>query len=337
MQALERKAVATASGTPARQRVAIRLLVDQPLLATCLHSLHVQAQLYSGSVTGVVTDPSGAVVPLAKVTLTDEDKGYAFAATTDPNTGRYLFGSVPPGTYRITVEATNFESQRKESIHLDISQNISVDFSLTLGKAKEAVEVKASSVHLETEDAVTGQVVNRKFVNDLPLVDRNFNNLTYLAPGITETDAPGTKNAQGGINFNSNGSRNATADVLIDGASATNFDQNSGIQNVPYTPSVDSIEEFRVEQTNFSAEYGFAGGTIVNVVTRSGTNQFHGSLYEFFRNSVMDANEWFNNASGTPIPPLKRNDFGGTRGSGSIRALSQGPWGFPRCVKGATH
>lgn len=285
--------------------------------ALCLVSA-ARAQLYTGSVSGVVTDPSGAVVPSAKVTLTDQDKGYVFTATTDPSTGRYLFRSVPPGNYRIGVEAANFESQRKENIRLDVSQNITVDFALTVGKTTESVVVSASAVQLQTEDAVTGQVVNRKFINDLPLLDRQFVDLAYLAPGITETDAPNSKSAQGGINFNSNGSRNATAEVLIDGASATNFDQNSGINNVPYTPSVDSVEEFKVQQTNFSAEYGFAGGTIVNVITRSGTNQLHGSLYEFFRNSVMDANEWFNNAFATPIAPLKRNDFGGTVG-GPIR------------------
>src|SRR5215472_2965433 len=286
------------------------------LAALCFASV-AQAQLYTGSVTGVITDPSGAIVPSAKVTLTDQDKGYTYNATTD-TTGRYLFRSIAPGNYRIAVEAPNFESQRKENIRLDVSQNITADFSLTVGKTTESVVVTASAVQLQTEDAVTGQVVNRRFVNDLPLLNREFVNLTYLAPGVTETDAPNSQRAQGGINFNSNGSRNATADVLIDGASATNFDQNSGIENVTYTPSVDSVEEFRVEQTNFSAEYGFAGGTIVNVITRSGTNKLHGSLYEFFRNSVMDANEWFNNASGTPIPPLKRNDFGGTVG-GPIR------------------
>jgi hypothetical protein len=105
---------------------------------------------------------------------------------------------------------------------------------------------------------------------------------------------------------------------LIDGASASNFDQNSGLNNVPYNPSVDSVEEFKVQQTNFTAEYGFASGAIINVVTRSGSNQFHGSLYEFFRNSVMDANDWFNNASSIKIAPLKRNNFGGTV-SGPIR------------------
>jgi Carboxypeptidase regulatory-like domain/TonB dependent receptor len=275
------------------------------------------AQLYTGSISGVVTDPSGSAIPGSKVTLFDENKGFSFTATSD-SAGRYVLRSIPPGTYKISVEAPNFQGQQQEHVKLEVTQNISIDFSLRVGATSSSVEVKADVVRLQTEDAVTGQVVNRKFVNDLPLIDRNFTNLAYLAPGITETDAPGSKNSQGGINFNSNGSRNATADVLIDGASATNFDQNSGIQNVLYTPSVDSVEEFKVEQTNFTAEYGFAGGTIINVVTRSGTNQFHGSAYEFFRNSVLDANDWFNNASGQAIPALKRNNFGGTVG-GPIR------------------
>jgi Carboxypeptidase regulatory-like domain/TonB dependent receptor len=274
-------------------------------------------QLYTGSVTGLVTDSSGATIPDVKITLVDQGKGYSFTATTD-NTGRYLLRSIPPGTYTVTAETANFEKATQGNIKVDVSQNISVDLSLKIGSTTDTVEVKASTVQLQTEDAVTGQVVNRKFVNDLPLVDRNFTNLAYLAPGVTETNAPGTKNAQGGINFNSNGSRNATADVLIDGASASNFDQNSGLNNVLYTPSVDSVEEFKVQQANFTAEYGFSAGALINVVTRSGTNKFHGSVYEFFRNSVMDANNWFNNKNGQHIAALKRNDFGGSVG-GPIR------------------
>jgi Carboxypeptidase regulatory-like domain/TonB dependent receptor len=275
------------------------------------------AQLYTGSVTGVVTDPSGGIVPSAKITLVDQNKGYSFTATTDA-TGRYLVRSVPPGTYKITAEASNFQRESQDGVNVDVSQNVSIDFALKIGATSDVVEVKADTVQLQTEDAVTGQVVNRKFVNDLPLVDRNFTNLAYLAPGVTETNVPGTKNSQGGINFNSNGSRNATADVLIDGATASNFDQNSGLNNVLYTPSVDSVEEFKVQQTNFTAEYGFSAGALINVVTRSGSNQFHGSVYEFFRNSVMDANNWFNNKNGQPIAALKRNDFGGSIG-GPIR------------------
>jgi len=267
------------------------------------------AQLYTGSVSGTVMDPSGAAILSAHVTLTDVDKGFTFKAAVN-DTGRFNLRQIPPGSYTIKVEAPNFESERREGIKLDVNQNISLDFSLKIGATTEEVDVYASAVHLQTEDAVTGQVVNRKFVNDLPLVDRNFFNLATLAPGIVETNVGGGPPT----NFNSNGSRNATADVLIDGASATNFEQNSGIQVPPYTPSVDSVEEFKVQQSNFTAEFGFAGGTVINVVTRSGTNAFHGNVYEFFRNSVMDANEWFANANGDPIPPLKRNNFGGTFG-----------------------
>jgi hypothetical protein len=272
------------------------------------------AQLYTGSVTGVVTDPSGSAVPNAKVTLTDQDKGFTFNATTD-NTGRYLLRSIPPGTYKLNVEAANFQSQAKDNVKLDVTQNVSVDFALKVGSSTETVEVNANAVQLQTEDAVTGQVVNRKFVNDLPLEGRDFVSLTFLAPGVVETNAPGTA---GGTNFNSNGGRNSTADVLIDGATVTNFEQNSGLTTVPYEPSVDSVEEFKVQQNNFTAEYGFAGGTIINVVTRSGTNQFHGTLYEFLRNSSTDANEWFANKNQQAIPPLKRNNFGGVIG-GPIR------------------
>jgi len=294
-----------------RDRAIQKVLLFVLLLAVCVPVLN--AQLYTGSISGTVTDPSSAVIPSAKLTLVDADKGFTFTAAADSE-GRFLFRQIPPGTYNLTAEATNFQSQRKDTIKLDVNQNVSINFTLKIGQASETVEVTASSVHLQTEDAVTGQVVNRKFVNDLPLVDRDFTNLAFLAPGITESNLGYAKNSNGGINFYSNGGRNSTADVLIDGASATNFEQNSGIQNVPYVPSVDSVEEFKVQQSNFTAEFGFAGGTVVNVVSRSGTNQYHGSLYEFFRNSVMDANEWFANKFGDPIPPLKRNNFGGTFG-----------------------
>ena len=153
-------------------------------------------QLYTGSVTGLVTDSSGATIPDVKITLVDQGKGYSFTATTD-NTGRYLLRSIPPGTYTVTAETANFEKATQENIKVDVSQNISVDLSLKIGSTTDTVEVKASTVQLQTEDAVTGQVVNRKFVNDLPLVDRNFTNLAYLAPGVTETNAPGTKNCSG--------------------------------------------------------------------------------------------------------------------------------------------
>jgi hypothetical protein len=272
-------------------------------------------QLYTGSVSGVVTDPTGAVVPGAGLKLVDEDKGFAYSALTDA-VGHYAFRQIPPGNYKLSVEAKGFREETQAGVTLDVSQNATVNFALQLGLTSQTVEITTTAPLLSTQDAVTGQTVDRKFINDLPLVSRSVFDLAYLTPGVTDVDA-GCRGCTAN-NFVSNGGRNATADLLMDGVTTTNFEQNSGIQVPTYTPSVDAVDEFTIQQTNFSAEYGFSGGTIVNMVTRSGTNQFHGSLYEFFRNQKLDANDFFNNASGVPIAPLKNNNFGGTVG-GPIR------------------
>lgn len=273
------------------------------------------SQLYTGTVTGIVTDPSGAVVPGARLQVVDEQKGFVFTATTDI-AGSYLFRNVPPGTYKLAVHAPGFKSETRSGIILDVNHNVTVDFQLQLGATAQTVEVKGQAPVLDAQDAVTGQTVDRKFINDLPLVSRSVTDLVMLTPGVTEVDTVcGLCTAN---NFISNGTRNATADVLMDGVTTTNFEQNSGILFPLYTPSVDAVQEFVVQETNFSAEYGFTGSTIVNMVIRSGTNQIHGSAYDFLRNSVMDSNNFFNNAAGIPIPPLRLNNFGGTVG-GPIR------------------
>jgi carboxypeptidase family protein/TonB-dependent receptor-like protein len=226
--------------------------------------------------------------------------------------GRFVFRSVPPGTYKLTVEAQGFQSQTQTGIKLDVNQNATVNFSLQVGATSQAIEVSEAAALLSTVDAVTGQVVDRKFINDLPLVSRSVFDLAFLTPGVTEVD----NTCQGctANNFISNGGRNATADILMDGVTTTNFEQNSGILQPTYTPSVDAVQEFSVQQSNFSAEFGFSGATVVNVVTRSGSNNFHGSGYDFLRNQKLDANNWFNNQAGNSIPPLRQNNFGATIG-----------------------
>jgi len=285
-------------------------------LSLLTFSCFASAQLYTGSIAGTITDPSGAVISDAQVKAVDQEKGFAFTGKTD-SSGRYVVRQVPPGTYAVTVEATGFQSQRKDSVVLNVNDNISANFALKVGAASQVVDVTTSAVQLQTEDAVTGQVVDRRLINDLPLVGRSVLDLAYLTPGITEVDNQ-CKNCMAN-NFTSNGSRNATSDILLDGVSSTNFEQNSGILAPTYIPSVDAVEEFKVQQSNFSAEYGFSGATLVNVVTRSGTNQFHGTLYEFLRNDKLDANDWFNKQSGNERPPHKLNDFGGTMGGPIIK------------------
>jgi len=295
-----------------RLRAASPFLLVCLLLVACV--LPASAQLYTGSIAGTVSDSSGAVVPGAKVTATDVDKGFGFPGTTDKS-GHYLLRNIPPSTYYITVEAAGFEKERKDGIVITVNLNATVDFSLKVGAAGITVEVQGTGVQLQTEDAVTGQVIDRRAINNLPLVGRDVLQLTYLAPGIVPV-AGAAHNDEGGtgLNFNANGGRNSTADLLMDGTSITNIEQNGGTNNVLRNPPVDSIEEFKVQQTNFSAEFGFAGGTVINAVTRSGTNAFHGSLHEFWRNQILDANDWFSDATGTPIQPLRRNQFGGTFG-----------------------
>jgi hypothetical protein len=273
-------------------------------------------QLYAGSVTGVVSDPTGALIPDADVTLLDAEKGFTFTAETDMK-GRYLFRAVPPGTYNLSVKAQGFKLKAQTGIKVDVNQNVGVDFALQLLGTLETVTVSTAAPLLGTEDAVTGQVVDRKLINDLPLNGRGVFSLAFLAPGVTEVDA--SCMGCSANNFISNGSRNATADILMDGVTTTNYEQNSGIRVDTYTPSVDAVEEFKVQESNFSAEFGFSGATIVNLVTRSGTNSFHGSGYEFLRHYKMDANNWFNNQQGLPIPALRRNNFGGTIGGPIVK------------------
>jgi hypothetical protein len=200
------------------------------------------AQLYTGSIEGSVADPSGAVVAGAKVTATDVAKGFEFPGKTD-SAGRYLLRNLPPATYNVSVEATGFERQRKDGVVITVNLNATVNFSLTVGASSITVDVKASGVELQTQDAVTGQVIDRRAINNLPLVGRDVLQLSFLAPGILPV-AEASHNDEGfsGVNFNSNGGRNGTADLVMDGTSITNIEQNSGTNNVLRNPPVDSVD-----------------------------------------------------------------------------------------------
>lgn len=271
------------------------------------------AQVYSASLTGVITDPSGAVVPNAHVTMTDVNKGFIYQASTN-SVGIYRFPTLSPSPYRLTVTAPGFETYVQSGITLVVNQHATVNVRLRLGATRTAVSVQGAAPLLSTQDATTGQNVNRTLINDLPLVGRSVYDLTFLAAGINPAPGAPFGTPHIGNNFTSNGGRNATADITIDGVSSTSYEQNTAILNPLYAPSVDAVQEYTVEQNNFSADKGFSGNTIINVVMRSGTNNFHGSVYEFVRNSAFDANNWFNDANNIAIPGLRWNDFGATVG-----------------------
>ena len=297
--------------------------LSRGLLLLALGTLRLWGQLYTGSLTGVVLDPSNAAVREAKVTLIDIDRSTRAGVTTD-DSGRYLFRSLSPGSYALEVEAAGFEL-----LHLDVAvavnANLSADVRLPLSERRETVVVQADPpAQVNAEDSTIGLTLGRELINDLPLVNRNAFDLAFLAPGVSQ--APGATYGNGVstpgfvTNFVSDGSRNAQADLLLDGVSITNSDNNPGVQKAIYVPPVDAIQEFKVQQSNFSAEFGNSGGTIVNVVTRSGTNQYHGELFEFLRNNVLNANSFFANAAGLPQPHLTRNDFGGTVGGPIVKS-----------------
>jgi len=271
----------------------------------------------SGALTGVVTDPSGAVIPGAKVTLTDVGKNTEFPALTDAE-GRYVIRALPPSTYRLRVEASGFSTYVQDNIVLAVNQSSSVAVQLKVGATSEVIEVTSGAALLSTQDASTGQEIQRSYINELPLLGRGVYDLVNLATGVTQVQGGyiggGTAN-----NFISNGSRNVQADIIADGATTTNFEQNTGIQTSMYSPSVDMVQEFKLQQSNFSAEMGFSGSTIINLVTRSGTNDFHGTGWWFVRRNGLTANNWYANAGGVPLAPRKYNLFGANGGGPIIK------------------
>jgi len=295
-------------------RILAAVLITATLIALPTMLL---GQAYFGTVSGVLTDASGAAVEGANVVLADQQKGYTFNTTSD-STGRYLFRTVPPGVYVVSAGAKGFGRSVSVRFKVDINENATTNLTLKVAGTSQTVEVSAQAQAIQTNDAETGQVINRRFINDLPLIDRSVIALTALAPGVTEMDDQCSEFAGNGTctgtNFVSNGSRGSTADILADGASVTNSEPNGGITAATYLPSPEAVEEFKVEQTNFSAEYGFSGSSVVNMVTRSGTNKFHGSGYEFYRDNRLNANNWFADRAGQPISPGHRNNYGFTIG-----------------------
>src|SRR5579859_7688135 len=270
-----------------------------------------QAQVDTGSITGTATDASGAVVSGAKVTLTNEGTGAVLSTTTGTD-GNYTFSPVRIGTYKIDASAQGFKTVSQTHITVDVGANVLVNFKLQPGSVSETVEVTSAAPVLQTQDASVGQVMDTRNVNNLPLNGRNFTFLAQLSAGVNTPQADTRGNAATGA-FSANGLRPAQNNYMLDG-----IDNNSDTvdflngTNFVVLPPVDAISEFKVQTSDFSAEFGRSGAAVLNATIKSGTNQFHCSAWEFFRNDKLDAADFFENAGGVPKGELRQNQFGFT-------------------------
>ncbi len=273
----------------------------------------------SGAVLGTVRDTSGAMIQSASVTLINTATGVKTTTKTN-NEGLYVFPYVQPGVYDVSASASGFETMKKPGVTVNVTERVQISFDLKIGNVTQTVEVTGAAPLLNTVNDVGGQVITRTVINDLPLLNRSPLDLAFLAPGVNQPAGYTYGQQAGSVYYNanefvSNGSREATANVLIDGVSAGGVNMGGLTTRIAYTPSVDAVQEFKVQQTNFSAEYGNSGSTIVNVITRSGTNQLHGSAFDFLRNNKLDSQDYFLNQYPNPtLPHLERNVFGGTVG-----------------------
>ena len=266
------------------------------------------------TIVGTVTDPGGAAIPNATLTVSNQAIGLTRIYRSN-GSGEYTAARIPLGTYTVSGEAPGFQTIKLTGITLDAGQTSRVDLALKVGSETQQVTVEGNVPKVETDTAAISGVVTGKQISELNIPSRNFVNLALLIPGAA---------AQAG-GFDPNSVSDVATDTLpvnglpgnmnnweIDGIN--NVDQGSGSDSLQIYPSLDSIAEFRVSTANYSAEYAKSGSAMIEVVTKSGTNQFHGTAFEFLRNNALDANDWFLNRAGQPRQPLKHNDFGFTLG-----------------------
>jgi hypothetical protein len=264
---------------------------------------------YTAQIRGVIADKSGAVIPNATVTVTNDDTGIVTIARTN-NEGLYILTGLRPASYTLRVEVAGFQTVEKKNLVLQVDQQTSIDLTLSpAGTATSVVVVGDAAPLLDTESAQLGTDVTNQYVHDIPLYNRSIFGLVFLAGGVTETTGSGINdNYPSGTNFVSNGQRNATAEVRLDGNPISAPEQGEGgNSNVYYQPSVEIVQEFKVQNNSFSAEFGNNGGTVMNVLLKQGTNKFHGSGWWYGQRSNFDARDFFNSGD---KPDHVRDQYG---------------------------
>lgn len=295
-------------------------------LIACLNS-PAHGQMENGTIYGSVTDPTGAVVPDATIRLTDVDRGLEIEVSTG-STGFYTFATVSPGHYQIRVEKSGFKTVLLTGITVNVQDNLEDNFKLDVGSASDAITVTANAANVNTTDGAVSSVVDHTFADNIPLNGRSFQTLIMLTPGVVVTQTAFDDQGQ----FSVNGQRADANYFSVDGVSAdfgvTGYLplMQSGTGALPALTvqggtnslvSVDAMQEFRVQTSSFAPEFGRMPGGQISILTRSGTNRFHGTVFEYFRNDVLDANNWFNGYTNHPPLPKaeeRQNDFGGNLG-----------------------
>jgi Carboxypeptidase regulatory-like domain/TonB-dependent Receptor Plug Domain len=277
----------------------------------------------TGALTGTVTDSSGAVIPGARVTAASLSTGQSRTVATDAS-GTYTLSLLPAGSYRVTFSAEGFNTVEVRSIVVDVTETPQVNQSLTVGDQSQRITVTAPRETLQTQNATLGQLVGTKEVTDLPLSTRNYTQLVAAAPGVVANVPDAAAIGNGTQDVNVNGSGSGQNNYMMDGASITNFASGGAAQSGYFPgigiPNPDAIQEFKVQTAQYDASYGRNPGASINVVTKGGTNEFHGAAWEFLRNNVLDANDFFLKQqqleAGLADTPqtLRQNQFGGTVG-----------------------
>src|SRR5579864_1011778 len=266
----------------------------------------------TASIQGTVTDQSGAAVAGATVTVKNTAQGIERTTQTSP-TGSYEILALSPGTYSVQVQMAGFETQLAKSVLLQVSQNSVQNFGLKVASTTEVVTVEATAPVIESTTMTVGQTINQRTVQEIPLNGRHFVDLALLIPGTVTPPQNGFLTAplrgQGSFAFNTAGNREDSINFMINGINLSDMVQNQ----VTFQPTINTISEFKIDNSTYSAEYGRNSGSIVNIATRSGTDAFHGEAYDYLRNYYFNARNFFN-PSPNPQSALKRNQFGGDVG-----------------------
>ena len=294
----------------------LRLLGTFIYTACLTGVLFAQAEL--ATITGTVTDASSAVAPNVRITVTNEETNLAARSITNEG-GRYVVPGLRPGVYKVQAALPGFKEYVQSGVKLQVNQTARIDVALALGDASEQVTVQSEASVLETETSSRGAVIDQQKMVELPLNGRDYNQLAMLSPGVL---LPTPRFASIGFKgvFNVNGNRATQNAFVLDGVDNVSYASSYRGMNMQIVqPSVDALQEFKVQTNGYAAEFGRSAGAIINAVVKSGTNQLHGAGYEFLRNRALDATNFFSNKSGAAKPARLRNQFGGTLGGPIVR------------------